>query len=331
MGSLIISLIVVTALYATNGMIDDDLFRYFIGLPSYTIIPGILVGVSIWAVKVSGKIQIIPKKVLIFFVICFSCWFVGKQLWTVYVILGIDPFPSPADIFYVLGFPLMFIGLMIFLKPLKKLISKLTLVFSVIISIAVLIPSLAVTFIQNLEYDAIEFFFALLYPVLDSMLLILAIIILFLFSGKEERNSFWIMMLLGTIIFVAADTLFLFIVMDDSYYSGHPVDVSWLYSYIIWIFAFYRIACSTQNFQTSNIQSFKIDQEIRVENTTKFGISIMLLIINLTVDMLLIGVIYFWTDQNDSNFMIFISLVFGFLIALFSLIIIYLRLGHNDL
>ncbi|MBA4718200.1 MAG: hypothetical protein HRO68_03510 [Nitrosopumilus sp.] len=49
----------------------------------------------------------------------------------------------------------------------------------------------------------------------------------------------------------------------------------------------------------------------------------MLLIINLTVDMLLIGIIYFWTRQNDSDFIIFISLVFGFLIAIFSLIIIY--------
>jgi len=65
--SLIGSLIVVTGLYSTNGIIDDDLFEYYIALPAYIIIPAIPVVISIWAVKVSGKIQIISRKSLIFF------------------------------------------------------------------------------------------------------------------------------------------------------------------------------------------------------------------------------------------------------------------------
>ncbi len=320
---LVSSLIVIIVLYSTKGTVENYIFDWYIDTPSYIIIPGILIGVSIWAIKVSDKLQIIPKKTLIFFAMAFSCWFIGEQIWTGYELLGLDPFPSPADFFYVLGYPLMFIGFVIFITPLRKLISKIILIFSIIVSVAVLIPSLAVTGIQNLEYDAIDFFFALLYPVLDSLLLILSIMILLLFSKKAEKNIFWILMLVGTITFVAADTLFLFIVMDDSYYNGHPVDISWLFSYVIWIFAIYKIIDITKKAQRNNIQSFKIVQKNNVENTTKFGISIMLIIINLTVDMLLVGVVYFWSKQRDSDFIIFISLIFGTLIAIFSLIIIY--------
>jgi len=247
-GSLIGSLIVVTVLYLTNGIIDDDLFEYYIGLPTYIIIPAIPVGVSIWALKISGKIQIIPTKTLIFFTGSFGCWFVGEQIWILYgYVLEIDPFPSLADFFYIVGYFLMFVGLMIFLTPLRKSVSKTSIVFSVVISAFVLIPSLAVSFMPHLEYDLIDFFFALLYPVLDILLLIPAILIL-LISMKGERNSFWLVMVLGLIVFVAADTLFLFVDISDLYYEGHPVDIIWLYSYLMFSFAIYRVIHITKKF-----------------------------------------------------------------------------------
>jgi len=282
-GSLIGSMIIVTALYSTNGIIDDELFEYYIAIPAYIIIPAIPIGISIWALKVSGKIKIIPTKTLIFFTASFSCTFVAEQIWLVYwYVLDIDPFPSPADFLYILSYPLMFAGLIVFIRPSWKLVSKTSLAFSVGVSAFVLIPSLAVSFMSDLEYDAIDFFFALSYPILDSLLLVPAFVILISFSMKGERSSFWIMMLLGIIVFVAADTLFLFIDIDDSYYDGHPVDILWLYSYLLWTFAIYRIVVEKKiSRDTVDNKTYVDKQDFKSENIHKFGITIVLVIIKI--------------------------------------------------
>jgi len=321
--SLIGSLIVVTALYSTNGTIDDELFEYYIAIPAYMIIPAIPVGVSLWALIVVGKTQTVLRKPLIFFTASFGCWFVAEQIWLLYwYVLDIDPFPSTADFFYIAGYPLMFAGLIVFLIPLKKLVTKISLTFATIISVFVLIPSLVISFLPDFEFDIVDFFFAIIYPFLDSLILAPAIIILISFSWKSERNSFWIIMVLGIIIFVAADTLFLFLEMNDSYYDGHPIDTLWLYSNLLWAFAIYRIIYATKIFQTTNInQPFEITQDYQVKNTSKFGIPIMLVIINLTVIMLVIGVNYLWQDKMEIDFPPFMSVLFLGIIILFSLIV----------
>ena len=329
---LIGSLIVITALYSTIGIIDGNLFEYYIGIPSYIIIPAIPIVMFIWATKFSGTTQIIPRKSLLFFGASFSCWFVGEQIWLVYgYILNLDPFPSPADFFYILGYPLMFLGLMVFLIPLRKLISKTTLSFSVVVSVVVLIPSLSVSFISNLEYDIIDFFFALAYPVLDSLLLVPTIMILVLFSTKKERSLFWLLMALGIIIYIVADTFFLFLDMNNLYYDGHPVDVLWLYSKLIFSFAIYGIIYAVKNSQTTNTLSFEIDQKHYEKNTNKLGIPIMLIIINVTVLMLMVGINYFWKQSMNADFILLISIMFFGIIVLFSIIVSHFSHKANSL
>ncbi len=49
------------------------------------------------------------------------------------------------------------------------------------------------------------------------------------------------MILAGIIVLISADTVFLFLVIDDAYVDGHPVDILFITSYTIWAFTMYYI------------------------------------------------------------------------------------------
>jgi len=191
-------------LYVINNIVSTEYFSNYISLPIYTIIPGALIILSIWALSRADKIQEISKKSLFFLVLSFSSWFVAEQTWNLYEhVLGIDPYPSMADFFYILAPILMFISLIIFLRPLRSKIKKTDVIFASLLSILILIPILIMTFQSNSETEFFEIAVAMIYPITDTVLLIPAIIAI-LFSVRVEKNSFWVMILIGIIIFIVA-------------------------------------------------------------------------------------------------------------------------------
>ena len=115
----------IVILYYVNISVGIENFSNYISIPLYTIIPGALVLLSIYALTKAKKISDLPRISLIFLVISFSCFFAAEQTWNLYEhVLDIDPYPSIADFFY-LGAPIfMFISLILFLKPLSNQISK---------------------------------------------------------------------------------------------------------------------------------------------------------------------------------------------------------------
>lgn len=202
-----------------------EYFSDYISLPMYTIIPGALIILSMWALTRTDKIEDISKKSLLFLVISFISWFAAELTWNLFKhVLGIDPYPSIADFFYIAAPIFMFISLIVFLQPLQNKIKKRQVIFASLISILILIPILIITFEANSEVGVIEIAIAMIYPIVDAILLVPAIIVI-LFSFQVKKNSFWIMMLIGIIIFIVGDDLFLFLVIDDQYYDGNPVDI----------------------------------------------------------------------------------------------------------
>ena len=261
------SLIIISSLYMINVSSGIANFSNTISLPVYTIIPGTLVILSIWAVTKPESIQDLPRKSLVFLMLSFLCWFLAEQTWNLYEhVLEIDPYPSIADFFYLAAPLFMFISLTIFLKSTIKKISKIQILIASIISSLILTASLIFTIDFETETDLFEIIIGTAYPIADSILLVPAIITI-LFLVRNKKSFFWIMILSGIIIMLAADTIFLFLVVNDGYIDGHPVDILWVSSYTIWMFMmFYAITGSnTNNAKYKHTEIYKKEDPKNIE------------------------------------------------------------------
>ncbi|MGI0056101.1 MAG: sensor histidine kinase [Nitrosarchaeum sp.] len=315
---------IITLLYTANSFVSVEYFSNYISLPIYTVTLGTLLILSIWALSRADKIHEISKKSLYFLVFSFILWFAAEETWNLYQhVLGIDPYPSIADFFYILAPIFMFISLIIFLKPLKNKIKKTDLIGAIGIAVLVLIPMLVITFQSNSETKFFEIAVAIIYPIVDSILLIPAIIAILL-SMRGEKNSFWIMILAGIIIFIIADDIFLFLVIYDTYYDGHPVDILWLTSYLIWAFTIYNSIYKSKKTEYNITQDE--DTQYQTERTNTYdAINIVLVLIIITTIAILIALNYFWNISPNSDFMLFFSLVLITLLVVFSSIIVILN------
>jgi signal transduction histidine kinase len=181
---------------------------------------------------------------------------------------------------------------------------------------------LIITFEANSEVALIEVAIAMMYPIVDAILLVPAIIAI-LVSVQAKKNSFWIMILIGIIIFIVGDDLFLILVINDQYYDGNPVDVLWLTSYVIWSFTIYNLIYKSK--KTKYVPEQKNDEKDQTEKLNKYGINIVLGFIISTTIIVLIALNYFWSLNADGNFMLFFSLVLATLLVVFSSIIVLLN------
>ena len=216
------------------GKETATVFTNWIFLP----IPGALVVLSIISMKKIG-ITGSHGKSWISFAVFSIMWFVAEQVWMVLeLVYHQKPFPSIADFFYIAGYPAYFIFTILYLKPFKNAITRKMVIASSLVAIAVLVPNLYMAFENNSDEDKFSIALGALYPILDAIVLIPALIGVVLFFGGKV-NFLWTLMLIGIIIEVMADTAFQYFSLDDSYYTGHPVDILFLWSYILLAFGVY--------------------------------------------------------------------------------------------
>jgi len=304
-------------------MVSMEYFSDYISLPMYTIIPGALIILSIWALTKTDKIEDISKKSLSFLTISFISWFAAELTWNLFKhVLGIDPYPSIADFFYIAAPIFMCISLIVFLQSLQNKIKKTHVIFASLISILVLIPILVVTFEANSKVAVLGIAVAIIYPIVDAILLVPTIIAIFV-SIKIKKNLFWIMILIGIIIFIIGDDLFLFLVINDLYYDGNPADILWLTSYAIWSFSICNLIYSSKKTKC-NIEQ-KNNKKDETKKLEKHGINIVISFIIFTTIIIIIALNYFWNLNADSNFMLFFSLILLTLLVVFSSIIVLLN------
>jgi len=254
----------------------------------------------------------------------FIFWFAAEQTWNLYEhVLDIDPYPSIADFFYISAPVFMLISLTIFLKSTGKKISKKNITFASIFSFAILVPSLYSTFEVGVEDEPLEIIIALIYPIVDSIVLV-PVIITILFLVSDRKSFFWLMILAGMIIMLAADTAFLFLVINDEYVDGHPVDILWITSYTIWAFMmFYAIMES--RYQKESQETYK---KFGTKKFEKYGVLIGLILINTTVAILLVGINFFIHPEKEDS-LEFISWILVMMVIIFSSIVILLNSKLN--
>ncbi|MGI0082018.1 MAG: hypothetical protein ACREAF_04255 [Nitrosopumilaceae archaeon] len=202
----------------------------------FFIIPAALVILSL-TMTIRFRVGGDHGKAWILFVPFVTSWFIAEQIWMVYdVIYNIDPWPSEADFFYIAGYPILFAFSIFYLKPLRKAISKKLVICASIIVVITLIPALEVAL--GTKADPFKVALATSYPVLDAIVLCPAIIGVVLFF-KGEVNFLWSLICIAIIFNVVADTSFLILSIDDSYYVGHPIDILYLWAYIMFSFGVY--------------------------------------------------------------------------------------------
>lgn len=162
-------------------------------------------------------------------------WFLGESVWGIYeVLLAVQlPYPSAADIFYLAGYLPALLGITFFLARVKTAIKGIT--FQAAILSGLIIIGSSVVFLINPIIASgasnLAKIFDVGYPSLDTILLVLAVTMLIAFAdGKIGQSWFWISF--GMILTTMADLAFSFGTLSGWYYSGHPIELLWLWGYI---------------------------------------------------------------------------------------------------
>jgi len=234
---LAISLFAIAVGILVTNMISEDTAIVFASW-SYIVTAGsFLVLALIMMVKTRG-IGSHGKSWVLLAVFAIS-WFTAEMIWDVNeLILEIDPYPSNADFFWLLGYPFYFGFLMFYLKPFSKAISKKMIVLSSLISILFLISAFYVSSDIDLELTELENILVFIYPLLDAVVLVPALIGVTLFlTGRV--NFLWTLMCLAIMCVIIADIMFYFGTLEDDYYSGHPVEILFHWVYILFAFGIY--------------------------------------------------------------------------------------------
>jgi len=130
--------------------------------------------------------------------------------------------------------------------------------------------------------------------------------------------------LFGFLFISISDTFFLFAELNESYYDGHPVDLMYLYAFILLIFSVKNRLNLTKNPKDQN-QGMLFYENVRFETVNKFGIPLVMIIISLTVITFLISTIYL----NSENHLTVENILIGTAILLGVFVGIVLTLNKN--
>ena len=234
---LIISLIVIVLANLFSNIISEKT-AVLVGNFMYVPVAGSLVFVSILLLKhfgSSGKHGTAWISLFGFSIM----WFTAEITWIVEeLFLNIEPYPSTADIFYLMGYPFLLLFLISYIEPVKKAITKKILVIPIIISVSVLLPSFFFAFSDMGDIGKLEYTIAAAYPAADAFIIIPALIGIHLFF-RGKVNFMWTLVSLGIISVFIADTIFLFAQIDDWYYTGHPMEILFHWTYVLIAFGVY--------------------------------------------------------------------------------------------
>lgn len=219
-------------------MISEETAIVFTGW-SYVFITGGLVVLALM-MTIKTRWEGLHAKGWFLFACMAVIWFMAEMTWLLYEhIYEVDPWASEADYLWVVGYFFYFGFLIFYLFPFKKSISKRMVLVSLLLSLALLVPSLYVSYDSELALTDLENVFALSYPFLDAMVFVPALIGIMLFlTGKV--NLLWTLMCVAIFCDIVADAAFLFTTLDETYYSGHPVEILFQWSYILFAFGVYN-------------------------------------------------------------------------------------------
>jgi len=161
-------------------------------------------------------------------------WFLGDLTWTMYenLLQFPIPYPSFADVFYLAAYIPFTVGLFQFLRAFfsgvrrDRFLAALGVgMFFVALTSFTLIGPLVLS-----TEDLLTKTFDVTYPVLDSILVVLSLLMFAAFKGGKMAGA-WVWISLGLLLSALADITFSLGTLQGWYYSGHPIELIQLWGY----------------------------------------------------------------------------------------------------
>jgi hypothetical protein len=169
-------------------------------------------------------------------------WVIAEATWAVYYfVVRVElPYPSLADLFYAGGYLPIIAGLVGYLETFHVALSKRRFGYALIgIVVAVVLALLFVLPVELAQdLSAVNLVTDMLYPVLDLVLLSLAVLSLAIFAGGRIA-TWWMLFGAGATLYVVGDEFFLYQVAHGAYYNGGVDDLIFLLGYLTFAMAFY--------------------------------------------------------------------------------------------
>ncbi len=234
---LLSSLLVIGLVLITITFVDKQFLEPVTDI-AYMIVTGVLVAITmVLAAKFRGSGN--HGKAWLLFLGSASSWFIAETIWTIeQLVYNINPFPSMADVFYIAGYPFMFLFLINYLKPVKKGITKKMIITSILISASLSVPSAYMAYSFDPKVSILENTLATAYPIADAIMFVPAIIGIALFF-RGQVNFTWSLICIGILCSSLGDMGFQITEFTNTYYTGHPVDIVLIWSYMFYAFGVY--------------------------------------------------------------------------------------------
>lgn len=198
---------------------------------------GLLVLSIIIAIEFKGSGD--HGKAYLLFVGFVSLWVTAEFGWLrSELVYHLSPFPEYVDWLYLIGYPFLFFFTIYYLKPFRTAISKKMFSYASLATSVFLIPTLYTMYSNNPNASLPDIIWAAIYPISDAVVLFPAVLgLALLFKGKV--GLFWSLTCIAIILNIIADSGFFFLDIDKSYYSGNPINILYLWSYILFAFGIY--------------------------------------------------------------------------------------------
>jgi len=236
-------LIIVTAIYFVRPNIDWDLT----GAILYTVVPATIPIAGFWLVRYHG-LGSLQGKMWLAWGLMGLCDFIGESMDSLYYEYMLNkpaPWPGPPDIFWLSSY--IFSGIFIALAVLcvKELLKKRDIAMVVTIGILGCIPFVIYGMLPIFEWAAeattMEVVVSFAYPVVD-FIIVFGTLLIFLVSrvfGGGRIAGAYLIISLSFLLIVIADLWWIFLEMEEAYYSGHIVDLVYYPGYLLMALAPY--------------------------------------------------------------------------------------------
>jgi len=171
-------------------------------------------------------------------------WFLGESTWAAYALWYSvpTPFPSLADAFWLAGYVPLLCAIVMQSWPFREFLSsrKMLTISSIIFVLAIILLSALIptTYASEIGQDLVAVVVSVAYPLLDVVLLVVALPILFLFG----RGTFWrpfLFVTIGLILTFLGDISFSWATLTGVYYDGSYLELLFHWSYLTLSYGFY--------------------------------------------------------------------------------------------
>jgi hypothetical protein len=239
--------------FVTVGVLLGLLYVYgqsnlnFIGFVSNIITPfeafaAFAMAALLWRMS-SGKQAGWMSRVYASYALGIGFWLLAECTWSLYVLafrIGI-PYPSMADLFWLVGYVPLLMALLLQAWPFRELLvsrKQLAVTLGMFV-LAFLILIVTIPPLLRQSQDLVALSMSVAYPLLDTLLLTVAIPVFIIF----RKGSYWrpmLFVMVGIMLQLVADLAFNQAFFTGAYFPGSSTDLIFDLSYLMLVLGFYR-------------------------------------------------------------------------------------------